>query len=179
MIYNDHNRVKTEFVYLPEGKHCKSEVRNCVSIIFCLYVPLRTLIPPYFTHVHSYSLMLYSCSLLLTRILLVFTLIHSCSLMFIGVLLVFIGVHWCSLVFTRVHWCSLVFPFVWCFRQDLILQLSRLDKVICYSTFCDDQFTCLICNSIFVFEDSSLKPCLHISRKDRKHMVGNVYFKMY
>ena len=24
-----------------------------------------------------------------------------------------------------------------------------------------------------------LKPGLHISRKDRKYMVGNVYFKMY
>ena len=41
----------------------------------------------------------------------------------------------------------------------LIMQLSRLDKMICYSTFCDDQFICLICISIFVisevFEDSS------------------------
>ena len=40
------------------------------------------------------------------------------------------------------------------------LQLSRLDKMICYSTFCDDQFICLICISIFiiseVFEESSL-----------------------
>ena len=44
--------------------------------------------------------------------------------------------------------------------MQLSLRLSRLDKVICYSTFCDDQFTCLICISIFVisevFEDSSL-----------------------
>ena len=32
----------------------------------------------------------------------------------------------------------------------LIMQLSRLDKMICYSTFCDDQFICLICISIFV-----------------------------
>ena len=42
----------------------------------------------------------------------------------------------------------------------LIMQLSRLDEMICYSTFCDDQFICLICISIFVisevFEDSSL-----------------------
>ena len=42
----------------------------------------------------------------------------------------------------------------------LIMQLSRLDKMICYSTFCDDQFICLVCISIFVisevFEDSSL-----------------------
>ena len=42
----------------------------------------------------------------------------------------------------------------------LIMQLSRLDKMICYSIFCDDQFICLICISIFdiseVFEDSSL-----------------------
>ena len=42
----------------------------------------------------------------------------------------------------------------------LIMQLSRLDNMICYSTFCDDQFICLICISIFVisevFEDSSL-----------------------
>ena len=42
----------------------------------------------------------------------------------------------------------------------LIMQLSRLDKMICYSTFCDDQFICLICILIFiiseVFEDSSL-----------------------
>ena len=42
----------------------------------------------------------------------------------------------------------------------LIMQLSRLDKMICYSTFCDDQFICLICISISVisevFEDSSL-----------------------
>ena len=41
-----------------------------------------------------------------------------------------------------------------------IMQLSRLDEVICYLTFCDDQFICLICISIFVisevFEDSSL-----------------------
>ena len=29
--------------------------------------------------------------------------------------------------------------------MQLSLQLSRLDKVICYSTFCDDQFICLIC----------------------------------
>ena len=40
------------------------------------------------------------------------------------------------------------------------LQLSRLDKVICYSTFCDDQVICLTCISIFVirevFEDNSL-----------------------
>ena len=40
------------------------------------------------------------------------------------------------------------------------MQLSRLDKMICYSTFCDDQFICPICISIFVvsevFEDSSL-----------------------
>ena len=44
--------------------------------------------------------------------------------------------------------------------MQLSLQLSMLDKVICYSTFCDDQFICLICISIFVisevFEDSSL-----------------------
>ena len=44
--------------------------------------------------------------------------------------------------------------------MQLSLRLSRLDKVICYSTFCDDQFICLICISIFVisevFEDSSL-----------------------
>ena len=44
-----------------------------------------------------------------------------------------------------------------------IMQLSlqsRLDKVICYLTFCDDQLICLICISILVisevFEDSSL-----------------------
>ena len=44
--------------------------------------------------------------------------------------------------------------------MQLSLQLSMLDKVICYSTFCDDQFICLMCISIFVisevFEDSSL-----------------------
>ena len=44
--------------------------------------------------------------------------------------------------------------------MQLSLQLSTLDKVICYSTFCDDQFICLMCISIFVisevFEDSSL-----------------------
>ena len=43
--------------------------------------------------------------------------------------------------------------------MQLSLQLSMLDKVICYSTFCDDQFICLIYISIFiiseVFEDSS------------------------
>ena len=42
----------------------------------------------------------------------------------------------------------------------LIMRLSRLDQMICYSKFCDDQFICLICISIFVisevFEDSSL-----------------------
>ena len=41
--------------------------------------------------------------------------------------------------------------------MQLSLQLSRRDKVICYSTFCDDQFICI---SIFVIsevlEDSSL-----------------------
>ena len=45
--------------------------------------------------------------------------------------------------------------------MQLSLRLSRLDKVICYSAFCDDQFICLICISIFVisaiFEDSSLR----------------------
>ena len=44
--------------------------------------------------------------------------------------------------------------------MQLSLQLSRLDKMICYSTFCDDQFICLVCISIFVisevFADSSL-----------------------
>ena len=43
--------------------------------------------------------------------------------------------------------------------MQLSLQLSVLDKVICYSTFCDDQFVCLMCISIFVisevFENSS------------------------
>ena len=46
-----------------------------------------------------------------------------------------------------------------------LLRLSRLDKVICYSTFSDDQFICLICISIFVisevFEDSSLTEVVH------------------
>ena len=37
--------------------------------------------------------------------------------------------------------------------MQLSLQLSRLDKMICYSTFCDDQFICLICISIFVISD--------------------------
>ena len=36
--------------------------------------------------------------------------------------------------------------------MQLSLKLSRLDKVTCYSTFCDDQFICLICISIFVSE---------------------------
>ena len=44
--------------------------------------------------------------------------------------------------------------------MQLSLQLSRLNNIICYSTFCDDQFISLICISIFVigevFEDSSL-----------------------
>ena len=44
--------------------------------------------------------------------------------------------------------------------MQLLLQLSRLDKMICYSTFCDDQLICLICISIFVvsvvIEDSNL-----------------------
>ena len=44
--------------------------------------------------------------------------------------------------------------------MQLSLQFSSLDKVICYSTFCDVQFICLICFSIFimseVFKDSSL-----------------------
>ena len=31
----------------------------------------------------------------------------------------------------------------------------------------------------YCISSQSLKPGLHISRKDRKHMVGNVYFKMY
>ena len=34
--------------------------------------------------------------------------------------------------------------------MQLSLQLSRLDKMVCYSTFCDDQFVCHICISIFV-----------------------------
>ena len=37
--------------------------------------------------------------------------------------------------------------------MQLSLRLSRLDKVICYSTFCDDQFICLICISIFVISE--------------------------
>ena len=44
--------------------------------------------------------------------------------------------------------------------MQLSLQLSRLDKMICYSTFCDDQFICFVCISIFVisevYEESSL-----------------------
>ena len=44
--------------------------------------------------------------------------------------------------------------------MQLSLQLSTLNKMVCYSTFCDDQFICVICISIFVisevFEDSSL-----------------------
>ena len=44
--------------------------------------------------------------------------------------------------------------------MQLSLPLSRLDKVICYSTICDDKFICLICISIFViseaFENNSL-----------------------
>ena len=44
--------------------------------------------------------------------------------------------------------------------MQLSLQLSRLDKEICYITFCDDQLICLICISIFVisevFADSNL-----------------------
>ena len=44
--------------------------------------------------------------------------------------------------------------------MQLSLPLLRLDKVICYPTFCDDQFICFICLSIFVisevYEDSSL-----------------------
>ena len=42
----------------------------------------------------------------------------------------------------------------------VITAVVKVDKVICYSTFCDDQFICLTCISIFVisevFEDSSL-----------------------
>ena len=50
--------------------------------------------------------------------------------------------------------------------MQLSLQLSMLDKVICYSAFCDDQFICcLMCISIFVIsevsEDSSLKLVSH------------------
>ena len=44
--------------------------------------------------------------------------------------------------------------------MQLSLQLSRLDKMIRYSTFCDDRFICLVCISIFVIievhEESSL-----------------------
>ena len=44
--------------------------------------------------------------------------------------------------------------------MQLLLQLSMLDKVICYSTICDDKVICPMCISIFVisevFEDSSL-----------------------
>ena len=84
----------------------------------------------YSTRVHSYSLVSHLCSLLFTRILLVFTLldlcstrvhsdlflsylcsplftsVHSYSLVFYSCSLLFTRVHWCS---TRVHWCSLVF----------------------------------------------------------------------
>ena len=37
--------------------------------------------------------------------------------------------------------------------MQLSLQLSKLDKVICYSTFYDDQFICLMCISIFVISE--------------------------
>ena len=37
--------------------------------------------------------------------------------------------------------------------MQLSLQLSRLDKMFCCSTFCDDQFICLICISIFVISE--------------------------
>ena len=51
--------------------------------------------------------------------------------------------------------------------MPLSLQLSRLDKVICYSTFCDNQFMCLISISIFVigevFQDSSLTGVIFFS----------------
>ena len=38
--------------------------------------------------------------------------------------------------------------------MQLSLQLSGLDKMVCYSTSCDDQFICLICISIFVIGES-------------------------
>ena len=37
--------------------------------------------------------------------------------------------------------------------MQLSLPLSRLDKVICYSTFCDDQLSVFICLSIFVISE--------------------------
>ena len=88
--------------------------------------------PAYFTRVHSYSLVSYSCSLYFTRVLLLFTLpfvfysyslvfpllnscsthvllVHSYSLVFYSCSPKFTRVHLC---FTRVHRCSLVFH--WC-----------------------------------------------------------------
>ena len=83
--------------------------------------------------------MFYSCSLLFTRVLFVFTLVHSCStrvhscsLVFIGVLLVFIGALLvfigALLVFIRVHWCSFVFPF--CGVLDQIFPIADLTAII-------------------------------------------------
>ena len=44
--------------------------------------------------------------------------------------------------------------------MQLSPRLSMLNRVICHSTSCDDQFICLMCISTFVisevFEDSSL-----------------------
>ena len=108
--------------------------------MFYLYVPLRTLIPSYFTRVPSYSIVSYSCSLYFTRVLLLFTfpfvfysyslvfpLLNSC---FTHVLLVFTLIRSCS---TRVHPYSLVFigvllvfPFVWCFRLDRFIYAFQI-----------------------------------------------------
>ena len=122
--------------------------------MFYLYVPLRTLIPSYFTRVHSYSLVSYSCSLYFTRVLLLFTLpfvfysyslvfplliscsthVHSYSLVFYSCPPKFTRVHWsfacvhrCSLVF---HSCSLVFIGVhWCSFVFPFVWCFRLDPL--------------------------------------------------
>ena len=39
--------------------------------------------------------------------------------------------------------------------MQLSLQLSRLDKMVCYSTFCDDQCICLKYILIFVISEVS------------------------
>ena len=62
-------------------------------------------------------------------------------------------------------------------------QSHTLESVIGFSlaAFClPFVFHCLANLKCFdTCSTMTLKPGLHISRKDRKHMVGNVYFKMY
>ena len=134
-----------------EGKHCKSEVLNCVSVIFYSYLPLRILILSYFARIHSYSLVVLFIFTLthwfftgMHSASLAFTLIHLCSPLFTLVLLVFTLLHLCSLFLTRVHSSSLVFC-----SCSLLFTLVLLVFTLIHS--------CSACSCSLVFYSCSLE----------------------